>query len=497
MRTKSLPMSVRTSSIPERPLPRRSAPAPRSRLTDVTATLVMVLTLVIGFVATEHAQAGQSAMAVSGDATPGATLMITGTNFGRLETLQVLLDRDANGMPSVTTDRSGNFSVAIVLPSPLAAGDHELAAARMRGNGARVAVAATVVVSMQATSHAGGGHGSMSEPPSPSDPASTPSASPSTVPVADADPVAEPEAVAPPLAATPAPLPAAPAPVAPTPAPAPPMMANPVSCDGYPEPRIWLESQAWWLQTPGAGGTHFGHAHVGTCFPYNVPVAGQVAFDVKITFFDNPGTLVRLAPHVTTASDTYNFDQPELNWTAPNGMGELWQHVVIDTTRIPVDGLQELRMFAQIREPDGKEMHVSTGWQLNIANGRPASNYRAQGLAFTEGRGWYTDVDYTVARFSSVIPPSVSGVWTFNVDLKPGAGGIPVTSHTVAVDANVHMGMPGWVIQSGAGEYVGQVSIDTRQLANGQHKLMLRADAAAATGSTNSGLLVIVFNVAN
>ena len=154
-------------------------------------------------------------------------------------------------------------------------------------------------------------------------------------------------------------------------------------------------------------------------------------------------------------------------------------------------------MFAQVREPDGKEMHVSTGWQLNIANGRPASNYRAQGIAFTEGRGWYTDVDYTVARFSSVIPPSVSGVWTFNVDLKPGAGGIPVTGHTVAVDANVHMGMPGWVIQSGPGEYVGPISIDTRQLANGQHKLMLRADAAASTGSTNSGLLVIVFNVAN
>jgi hypothetical protein len=96
-----------------------------------------------------------------------------------------------------------------------------------------------------------------------------------------------------------------------------------------------------------------------------------------------------------------------------------------------------------------------------------------------------------------VIPPAVSGVWKFNVDLKPGAGGIPVTSHTVAVDPNHHQGQPGWVVKSGGGEYVGSVSIDTRQLANGSHRLMLKADAAASSGSTNSGILVLFFNVQN
>ena len=39
-------------------------------------------------------------------------------------------------------------------------------------------------------------------------------------------------------------------------------------CSVYSEPRIFLEAQSWWQQTPGAPGTDFGHVHVGTCFSY-------------------------------------------------------------------------------------------------------------------------------------------------------------------------------------------------------------------------------------
>jgi hypothetical protein len=36
--------------------------------------------------------------------------------------------------------------------------------------------------------------------------------------------------------------------------------ADPLACTGYPQPRAFLESQAWCMQTPGQNGTDYGHA---------------------------------------------------------------------------------------------------------------------------------------------------------------------------------------------------------------------------------------------
>jgi hypothetical protein len=482
----------------------------------VVVAFIVAMAFPLVFVASHPARGAQPSLAISGALVPGGRVDVIGTEFPPAAEVAIAWDGDAVDIPRPRSDADGRFVASFTIPASASPGPYTVSAATVTdpaapsGATAQASAVVTVTTSLAVTSSIGpaaSADQAAESPPETEDAAVLPMANPSprTHDGEDAAAAAHEEVPS----QTPAPAAhdhgSAPAPAAPPPSHAPTPTHPPAhvgvsspGCEGYPEPRIWLEAQSWWLQTPGMAGTNFGHAHVGTCFPYGVPVSGTVGFDVKVTMFDNPGTLVRLAPHVATAAgESVNFDQPVLNWTPGGGVAELWQHVAIDTTRIPLDGLQELRMFAQIREPDGKEMHVSTGWQLHVANGRAASDYRPQGLAFTEGRGWYTDVDYTIARFSSPIPPAVSGVWSFNVDLKPGAGGIPVSAHMVAVNPNHHAGDPGWVVKSGGGEYVGPISIDTRQLPNGVHRLMLRADAAAPTGSTNSGILVLYFNVQN
>jgi hypothetical protein len=480
MRPKSLPLSIRAGSSPRvltTPQPR--PPATPRRLRDWIATLIIVVCLPLGLIAGDRLMAASPTMTFSGSAIPGADISISGSGFHPKSGVQLYWDDSPADGAAAHADSHGSFSTTLVIPADAATGAHVLSAVSV---GAAVSVEATITVVVLALPF-----GDATVSPSPSlkgDPSSAPpspespghsghGASP-TPSVADASP-------------TPSPI------EAPTL-----MPQTPPSCGDYGERRIFLEGQSWWMQTTGRSGTEFGHVHVGTCFPYKVKVSGELVFDVRIKMFHNPGTLIRLQPHIVTANSQVTFTQRAMDWIPAGGTGEIWQRVRIDTTRVPYDGLQELRMWAQIREPDGKEMHVSTGWQLNLANGsRPVLPYRVQGLAFTEGRGWYTGAQYTVARFSSVIPAVVSGKWAFNVDLKPGAGGIPVTSHAVRVDSDAHADLPGMILKKGKGQYIGPVSVDTTQLSNGYHRLFLKANAAAPAGSTNSGVLVLYFNVQN
>ena len=141
-------------------------------------------------------------------------------------------------------------------------------------------------------------------------------------------------------------------------------------------------------------------------------------------------------------------------------------------------------------------MFPSTGWQAYLKNGEPLNDYRSSDI--TVGWGWYTDTGYASAMLKSNLPQGpVSGVWSFKVDLAPGAGGIPVTHHVVLLDANFHAGIPGTVLNEGSGEWSGTITLDTRTLANGLHRLILRTDADAPVGSTSSGVLVIPFTVQN
>ena len=74
-----------------------------------------------------------------------------------------------------------------------------------------------------------------------------------------------------------------------------------------------------------------------------------------------------------------------------------------------------------------------------------------------------------------------------------------MTHHSVRIDPDFHAQppVPGALLVDGAGGWAGSAAIDTTLLTNGRHRLVLRADCDDPRGSTNSGVLVVTFTVAN
>ena len=298
---------------------------------------------------------------------------------------------------------------------------------------------------------------------------------------------------------SPEPTPTPTATAGPTPTPTPTAVPDPVNCTGYPEPRALLESQDWWT-VPGApieGGSQ--HIHLSTCFPIDQTLSGVVPFDLHVQLHLNPGVLTKVDMSVFGDNVDVNQVVALPNYTCPTSQCDLWYHVDYDTTRVPVDGYLEFRFHARVTAPDTSIGYTSTGWQATLANGggRPVQNYRTP--PFIEGRGWYTGTEYENARVVTNLPTGpVSGVWTCNIKLAKGSGGTTPTRVFVSVDPHFHANPVdhGRVILDQATPYLGGISIDTRNLSDGVHRLFLRTDSSIATG-TGSGALVVQFTVNN
>jgi hypothetical protein len=279
-------------------------------------------------------------------------------------------------------------------------------------------------------------------------------------------------------------------------------------CSGYTVPRVFLEAQAWWLQTPGATGTDFGHVHVGTCFPYLQGVSGTVPFDVQVKLHDQPGLLTRV--DVQAFNDAYGAEglaSTSPNSTCPTVDCTLTYHLNVPTGGLSVDGLTEFRVRAHVLEPDGNEMFATDGWMLYVRNGKTAVDTRYLAPSTTEGRGWYgaPDTDglgYQNARLLSPLPTApVSGTWHPEVETLAGAGpSLPVTNTLVTVDPSFHAVPPdrGQVQVDQPGPFRGEITIDTTQLTNGSHHLLIISSADHPDrGSTQSGVVSIPFTVDN
>ena len=275
--------------------------------------------------------------------------------------------------------------------------------------------------------------------------------------------------------------------------------ASSPECTGYAQPRIFLETQAWWVSN--GTGTNYGMVSEGTCFPVGATLTGVVPFDVRVVMYDAPGLLQTVETQLFGKKDGIVPAQlANLNISCPGeDPCEYWFHMDVDTAQYPSDGRQEFRFHAIRQEVDGKQTFPSTGWQVYLQNGHPVQDYRSTDN-FVEGRAWYTDQGYSNARLDSAIPTQpLSGTWTFNVTIAPGSGGKPVTGHLVAVDycATCDDAVPAMTVKSGTGKYVGSLSVNTRQLSNGRHYLYMRSYSDSGTGSTLSGAMVIPFTVAN
>jgi len=289
--------------------------------------------------------------------------------------------------------------------------------------------------------------------------------------------------------------------------------AHPMGCQAG---EVFGDIQDWW-SNPDASKDQ-GHLHVGACFPHGKTLTGKVTFRVRSVMHDNPGSLTRLAiyveaPKVSGASTCggngalacVSLPKPRTIATCAATGGTLaadrltctwWDTLTVDTALVAYDGWQEFRFKGYVKQTNSKEMIVSNGFHANLKNGHTVKSLYSTWDEIV-ARGWYTDANYTNA--SLVKPPTgpVSGIWKPTVKLDKGSGGIAVTGYYVALDTDFHNGNPGIPIKSGSGPYRGTVTIDTTKLSNGWHRLFLKADALASSGSTNSGVLAFWFEVNN
>jgi hypothetical protein len=279
-------------------------------------------------------------------------------------------------------------------------------------------------------------------------------------------------------------------------------------CSVYNEPRIFLETQSWWRQTPGATGTDFGHVHVGTCFPYLQDVSASVPFDIQVKLHNNPGRLYQV--DVQAFNDAYGvklLTSTDPAFTCPTGDCTLTYHLDAPTAGLAVDGLTEFRVRATVRTPDGNDFLATDGWLAYVRNGKTAVDTHYLAPNISEARGWYglpgTDgLGYENARLRSPVPTApVSGTWSPEVETLPGAGpSSPVTHTLVTIDPAFHDVPPdsGKVQLDQTGAFRGPIAVDTTQLANGPHKLVVVSSADHPDrGSTQSGVMAIPFTVDN
>ena len=470
MRYKSLPLHVR-SGAPDRSGPnRRLGPPPEqpNRLRDWIAT-APVLILVVGLVIGQVAVASTPALHIEGVAQPGGIVMVHGQDFPQPQ-VQLWWDVSAKGMPLADVNAEGMFMVELPIPADAAPGTHQLDVTLpgtppghvRRGEGV-LATASVTVESITAT-------------PTPAPSGSTPpSASPTPTP-------------APSHSHEPTPSPST------SPSPPPPGV-DPVNCTGYPERRVFLEVQSWW---DGNNTPHgMAHVHAGACFPLGQTVHGVMRLDTRITMHNNPGHLFALSTDLFTdghGSGDNVYTKLNLDCAATC---QYWVTSYIDT-RGAQDGWHEFRMKPRVRHSDGRRQMTSSGWVLRTENGNSDGSSRTATGAVI-GRGWYEGHGYQnpdVRSLSEIIDGPVSGTWTFGVRLAHGGQGFSPTFTAAYVDPDFHHGIEGWRVLATSGPYVGTLTIDTRQLSNGVHKLVLRVQAEHS-GETQAGIMVLPFVVRN
>jgi hypothetical protein len=281
----------------------------------------------------------------------------------------------------------------------------------------------------------------------------------------------------------------------------------------YPEQRQFVENQAWWRPGPGQAVTAAsdnGHAHLGACIPERETLSsGSVSFAVRLIMHDNPGVMTQtsLVFKGTDYETTVNKAIYSSFRCAVPGNCTKWISLTAPVSSFNHSGLQEIRIRGGANEPavngSAREMKVSLNWQVYVQNGKSVSNVSR--FAWLRGKGWYTGGLYCESAFlSEPIPDAaVSGAWTPKVHQLTHTtdASAPVTYHTVRLDPDFHAmpPVPGTILSDGAGELLDTAfGIDTTQLTNGVHKLFQRADCRVdSLGSTNSGVLVVPFQVSN
>lgn len=287
---------------------------------------------------------------------------------------------------------------------------------------------------------------------------------------------------------------------------------NPTTCEGYPEPRVFLESQSGWSDFEGTAYGDAEHSHAAACFPYLQTLNGTVQIDVVSKMHNLRGQYLRKVRIAAASNQGGGLIQKD--W------GVMRQCLADDCTFVTTmmvntdllgSGRWEFRIHSEVRKfaaPSLEPANLATnGWLACVRTCDGTRQPQAVRWPGTEGRGWY-DSDgltkgYIVGQLMEQIPSGpVSGTWTPLVRIVGGSNeGInPVDGSFASIDPSFHADPadPGMVVLDQAGEFRNsRLSIDTTKLANGPHKLMLRANGTTGFAGELWGAMVIPFTVDN
>jgi hypothetical protein len=267
-----------------------------------------------------------------------------------------------------------------------------------------------------------------------------------------------------------------------------------------------LESQSWWSTTdaiPLGGDSE--HAHVEVCFPYRQVIDGRYTFTIVSRLHNVSGWYLRNVRVQAASDQDGNRTLANVSRTDVRCQGRdctFTTPVTVDLSTLPA-GEWEFRFHTEIRPTPNDPLinRATTGW---VACVRSCSGRTPQAVPSrqTEARGWYREANgaergYVNARFVDPLPSApVSGSWCPRVRTLRGVGDEPVTRTFISIDPAFHAtpADPGMVLRNAAGSYDGRPCIDTTRLANGRHRLFIRADWEAGP---LAGALVVPFEVSN
>ena len=415
---------------------------------------------------------------VTGEIRGGGQITVTGRGFsaGQLVTLAWNDERILSLDPiAVGADRT--FVAEWSLPVDLDAGRHSITVSDADG----LVVAVAHVVALLAAPSASPPAITTIDPPSePELPIARATPHPSEPPTGEVAVAAEPApapSTAPPSTAPPGPT---------TQPPHPDSTAGAgehggtLGCSGYPEPRVWVESQDWWEPIPKLGG--MGHMHMGMCFPVGQTVSGTVSFDARVVLHHNAGTLVRIKMQ-DDLSDEHIVLRPDRTV----GDGVYWYTLNIDTTAMP-DGLRLFRFYADLEHPNGNTQTARPIFPLRVENGTADRNWsdRDHELRAT---AWYREAQpeldwgYVGAVIENYSPGPFIGSATFeakcflNGENGGDANSSPqLASWSVHIDPDFHGGNEGLVIARGQGQLNSTITFATDGLEHGWHRLVVRCN---------------------